>query len=95
MICEFGHNDQKEKSAGCGAWYNSSYNLKKFIDEVRKKGGNIIFVTPTQRRMFDKATHSKIQETHGDYPDAMRAVAKREGVPVIELHGMTRTFFET
>lgn len=95
VICEFGHNDQKEKSAGSGAWYNFSYNLKKFIDEVRKKGGNIIFVTPTQRRFFDEATHSKIQETHKDYPDAMRAVAKREDVPVIELHDMTRTFFET
>ena len=95
VICEFGHNDQKDKSAGSGAWYNFSYNLKKFIDEVRKKGGNIIFVTPTQRRFFDEATHSKIQETHQDYPDAMRAVAKREDVPVIELHDMTRTFFET
>ena len=95
VICEFGHNDQKEKMAGAGAWYNFSYNLKVFIDKVRAKGGNIIFVTPTQRRRFDDATHSKIMETHGDYPDAMRAVAKREGVPVIELHDMTRTFFET
>lgn len=95
VICEFGHNDQKEKMAGAGAWYNFSYNLKVFIDKVRAKGGNIIFVTPTQRRRFDDATHSKIQETHGDYPDAMRAVAKRERVPVIELHDMTRTFFET
>ena len=95
VICEFGHNDQKEKMAGAGAWYNFSYNLKVFIDNVRAKGGNIIFVTPTQRRLFDDATHSKILETHGDYPDAMRAVAKREGVPVIELHDMTRTFFET
>lgn len=95
VICEFGHNDQKEKMAGAGAWYNFSYYLKIFIDKVRAKGGNIIFVTPTQRRRFDDATHSKIQETHGDYPDAMRAVAKREGVPVIELHDMTRTFFET
>lgn len=95
VICEFGHNDQKEKMAGAGAWYNFSYNLKVFIDKVRAKGGNIIFVTPTQRRRFDDATHSKILETHGDYPDAMRAVAKREGVPVIELHDMTRTFFET
>ena len=94
VICEFGHNDQKEKMAGAGAWYNFSYNLKVFIDKVRAKGGNIIFVTPTQRRRFDDATHSKILETHGDYPDAMRAVAKREGVPVIELHDMTRTFFE-
>lgn len=95
VICEFGHNDQKEKMAGAGAWYNFSYNLKVFIDKVRAKGGNIIFVTPSQRRLFDDATHSKILETHGDYPDAMRAVAKREGVPVIELHDMTRTFFET
>ena len=95
VICEFGHNDQKEKMAGAGAWYNFSCNLKIFIDKVRTKGGNIIFVTPTQRRRFDDATHSKILETHGDYPDAMRAVAKREGVPVIELHDMTRTFFET
>lgn len=95
VICEFGHNDQKEKMAGAGAWYNFSYNLKVFIDKVRAKGGNIIFVTPTQRRRFDDATHSKILETHGDYPDAMRAVAKREGVPVIELHDMTRIFFET
>ena len=94
VICEFGHNDQKEKMAGAGAWYNFSYNLKVFIDKVRAKGGNIIFVTPTQRRRFDDATHSKILETHGDYPDAMRAMAKREGVPVIELHDMTRTFFE-
>lgn len=95
VICEFGHNDQKEKMAGAGAWYNFSYYLKIFIDKVRAKGGNIIFVTPTQRRRFDDATHSKILETHGDYPDAMRDVAKREGVPVIELHDMTRTFFET
>lgn len=92
VLCEFGHNDQKEKMAGSGAWYNFSYNLKKFIDQVRKNKGNIIFVTPTQRRNFKDG---KIQETHGDYPDAMRAVAKREHVPVIELHDMTRTFFET
>lgn len=94
VFCEFGHNDQKERGAGAGAWYNFSYNLKVFVDRVRQKGGTIVFCTPTQRRAFDKA-HQHILETHGDYPDAMRAVARREGVPVIELHDMTRTFFET
>lgn len=93
VFVEFGHNDQKEKAPGSGAWYNFSMNLKKYIDLVRQKGGNIIFVTPTQRRRFDDSK-TKIVETHGDYPDAMRAVAKREHVPVIELHDMTRTFFE-
>jgi len=94
VICEFGHNDQKEHKAGDGAYYNFARNLKIFIDRVREAGGNIIFATPTQRRRFDE-TNTKIVETHGDYPDAMRQVAKREGVQVIELHDMTRTFFES
>lgn len=93
VFCEFGHNDQKERNAGAGAWYNFSHNLKVFIDRVRQKGGIVVFCTPTQRRFFDNA-HQHILETHGDYPDAMRAMAQREKVPVIELHNMTRTFFE-
>ncbi len=95
VVCEFGHNDQKEKRPGDGAWYHFAHGLKTFVDRVRAAGATIIFVTPTQRRSFDEATHSRIQETHLDYPDAMRAVARREGVPLIELHDMTRTFFET
>ena len=95
VVCEFGHNDQKEKRAGDGAYYHFAYHLKLFIDKVREAGGQLIFVTPTQRRFFDEATHSKIQETHLDYPDAMRMVARREGIPLIELHDMTRDFFET
>lgn len=95
VVCEFGHNDQKEKRPGDGAYYHFAYHLKIFIDRVRAAGGKIIFITPTQRRFFDEATHTKILETHLDYPDAMRAVAQREGVPVIELHDMTRDFFET
>ena len=93
VFVEFGHNDQKQKFAGAGAWYNFSMCLKQFIDEVRHRDATIVFVTPTQRRSFDDEGH--IQETHGDYPDAMRAVAQREDVPVIELHDMTRTFYET
>ena len=94
VFCEFGHNDQKEKGPGAGAYYNFAFALKKFIDLVRAKRGNVVFITPTQRRQFDDAK-LHIKETHANYPEAMRAVAEREQVPVIELHDMTRTFFET
>lgn len=94
VICEFGHNDQKEKKPGSGAWYHYSHNLKIFIDNVRSKGATIIFCTPTQRRRFDEEKKN-IVETHGDFPAAMEAVAARENVPVIDLHTMTRDFFET
>ena len=93
VICEFGHNDEKEKRAGDGAWYSYSRNLKIFADRVREKGGHIIFVTPTARRLF-KPDHQTLDYTHGEYPEAMRTVAKREGVELIELNGMTRTFYE-
>ena len=93
VFCEFGHNDQKEKGFGKGAWYHFSTNLKIFIDQVRSKGATIVFCTPTQRRSFEPG-NKIIKETHGDFPAAMLAVAEREHVPVIDLHQMTREFFQ-
>lgn len=94
VVCEFGHNDEKEKGPGTGPWYHYSRNLKIFIDNVRAKGATIIFCTPTQRRFF-LDDHKTIKETHGEFPAAMKAVAERENVPVIDLHEKTRVFFET
>ena len=91
LIAEFGHNDQKQRFPGAGAYYNFATALKTFIDETRARGATPIFVTPTQRRSF-KDGH--IQETHADYPEAMAWVAEREHVPLIDLHAMTRTFYE-
>lgn len=92
VFCEFGHNDEKEKGPGRGAWYHYSMALKTFIDRVREKGGNIIFCTPTQRRFFEK--DGTVRNTHGDFPAAMKAVAEREQVPVIDLNATTKTLFE-
>ena len=94
LIAEFGHNDEKEKRPGDGAWYHYVYNLKIFIDQVRQKGADIVFCTPTQRRAFE-ADNKTIKNTHGEFPAAMKSVAEREKVPVIDLNQMTKTFFET
>ena len=91
LIAEFGHNDQKQRGPGMGAYYNFATALKTFIDETRARGATPIFVTPTQRRSFSEG---RIQETHADYPEAMVWVAQRERVPLIDLHAMTRTFYE-
>ena len=91
VIVEFGHNDEKEKKAGDGAWYSYSRNLKIFADRVRQAGGHIIFCTPTARRSFKDGRN---QNTHGDYPEAMKTVARREHVPVIDLTSMSTTFYE-
>ena len=94
VFVEFGHNDEKEKRPGDGAWYHYQYQLKIFIDQVRAKGAEIVLLTPTQRRAFndDKRT---LRNTHGDFPAAMKMVAEKENVPLIDLNQMTKTFFET
>lgn len=94
VIVEFGHNDEKEKKAGDGAWYSYSRNLKIFADRVKEAGGDLVFCTPTARRFFND-DHRTIKNTHGDYPEAMKAVARREGVPLIDLTQMSTVFYET
>lgn len=93
VFFEFGHNDQKEKGAGKGAYYNFTTNLKIFIDLSRNAGLHPVLVTPTARRHFDE--YGKIRNTHGDYIDAIREVAQREVVPLIELNDMTKTLYES
>lgn len=93
VFMEFGHNDQKERGEGIGAYLNFTDRLKDFIEKTRAIGAIPVFVTPTQRRSFDD--EGKIMETHGDYPDAMRKLAAEENVPLIDLHNYTRTLYET
>ncbi len=92
MFIEFGHNDQKQKGPGKGAFYSYATSLKTFIDEVRLRGGYPVLVTPTRRRSFKDG---KIKDTHMDFPKAMHWVAQKEQVPLIDLQEMTRILFET
>ena len=93
VFVEFGHNDEKDKGAGSGAYYNYAHNLKIFVDRARQKGLNVVFLTPTARRSFDE--NGKNKNTHGDYPKAMKEVAARENVPVIDITDMTTTLYES
>lgn len=92
IFIEFGHNDEKDRGPGSGAWYNFSTNLKRFIDEARAKQCNVVLVTPTARRSF-RDGHN--QNTHGDYPAAVLAVSQREGIPMIDLTAMSTQLYDT
>lgn len=92
LFMEFGHNDQKQKGPGKGAYYSFMTSLKTFIDEARLRGAHPVLVTPTQRRSFGPDGH--IRDTHEDYPEAMRWLAEKENVPLIDLNEMTRTLYE-
>lgn len=92
IFMEFSHNDQKQRGPGKGAFYSFMTSLKTFIDEAHARGAHPVLVTPTQRRSFDEK--GKIRDTHADFPDAIRWLAAKENIPLIDLHQMTRTFYE-
>lgn len=92
IFIEFGHNDEKDKGPGTGAWYNFTTNLKRLIDEARMKDCKVVLITPTARRRFENGMN---QNTHGEYPDAVKTVCQRENVPLIDLTEMTTTLYNT
>ncbi|WP_245562227.1 rhamnogalacturonan acetylesterase [Niabella aurantiaca] len=89
---EFGHNDQKQKGRGVGAFTTYKRDLEFFIEEVKKKGGVPVLVTSVQRRRFDSS--GRIQETLGDYPAAVRQTAKERQVALVDLNALSKTMFE-
>jgi lysophospholipase L1-like esterase len=92
LFIQFCHNDMKERGAGVGAFTTYADSLRRFIVEARNKGARPVLVTPVQRRSFDR--DGKITNSLGDYPDAVRKVAKEEGVPLVDLNAATKTFYE-
>lgn len=93
LLIEFGHNDEKQKGEGDGPWQNYTDLLIEYVTKARKKGALPLLATPTQRRHF--TSEGKLKDTHGDYPVAMRKVAKEHNVPLIDLTAMTTILYQT
>jgi DNA sulfur modification protein DndE len=86
LLIQFGHNDQKKTRPNVSAPADGLYKklLKKFISETKAKGAHPILVTPVMRRVFDEK--GKLRNSLGGYPNAMKAVAKDTGTPLIDLN---------
>jgi lysophospholipase L1-like esterase len=94
LFIQFGHNDEKQswpQTYADPAMTFPAY-LRVFVAEARARGATPVLVTPMQRRMFD--AHGRIRNSHGAYPQAVRAVAAAEHVPLIDLEKMSITFLE-
>jgi lysophospholipase L1-like esterase len=88
VFIQFGHNDSsKDKGERYTPPEDYRKNLVRFVDEVRAKGGHPVLLTPVMRRRFDK--DGKFYDTHGEYPDIVRAVAGERKVPMIDMHRLS------
>jgi lysophospholipase L1-like esterase len=85
VFIQFGHNDEsKDKGERYTPPEDYRKNLVRFIGDVNSKGGHPVLLTPVMRRRFDK--DGKFYDTHGEYPDIVRAVAAEQKVPLIDMH---------
>ena len=92
-LIQFAHNDEKSADA---TRYTSPQkdgefrkNLSFFIQKLREKGVFSVLLTPIARRMFKDGT---IQNSHGDYPQAIIETAASEHVPCIDMTSLTMDF---
>ncbi|MCX6954534.1 MAG: rhamnogalacturonan acetylesterase [Verrucomicrobia bacterium] len=93
VIVQFGHNDEKEDpKRGTDPATTFRENLRRYIRETRARGASPILATPVARRKFDAA--GKLVPTHGKYPEAVRAVAAEEKVPLLELETATSQWLQ-
>src|SRR3546814_592671 len=95
VIIEFGHNDEKKENPSRYAAPDGAYrqNLKRFVSDVRTKGGIPVLATPIVRRRFDES--GQFYDTHGRYPDVVREVAAEEEVHLLDLNRTNRELLIT
>jgi lysophospholipase L1-like esterase len=92
LFIQMGHNDQKERGEGVGAFTTYKADLKRFIAEARQHGATPVLITPMNRLSFDDTGH--ITNSLGDYPEAVRQTAKEEKVALLDLNAMSKPFYE-
>ena len=92
VIIQFGHNDQTPERPNRYVTPDMYKEfLRLFVQQTREKGATPILVTPmAQNKRWEDG---KLLNTHGDYPDAMKAVATEMGVYLIDLNQLSMDFF--
>lgn len=83
VFLQYGHNDQKERGEGAGPHGNYRTNLIRVIEAVRVRGAEPVLVTSMERKAGVE------RPTLGEYPEAMRRVAREWDVPLVDLNRMS------
>jgi len=85
LLVQFGHNDMKDRAEDALATYQT--NLKRIVAQTRAKGGTPVLITSMERKSGVKAP------TLAGYPEAVREVAREEGVALVDLNAMSGVLY--
>lgn len=93
VLIQFGHNDQsRDKPDRYTPPADYLRNLARFVAETRARSATPILLTPVSRRRFDP--QGRLQDSHGEYPALVRALAAREHVSLIDLERRSQALLQ-
>jgi lysophospholipase L1-like esterase len=91
LFIQFGHNDQKDKTAGAGPFTTYKATLISVIQRAKELKAIPVVVTSMERRKFEGG---QIVPSLTDYAEAARQAAREQGAELIDLHTMSVQFYE-
>ncbi|MBQ8159816.1 MAG: rhamnogalacturonan acetylesterase [Clostridia bacterium] len=92
LLIQFGHNDEKD-AEDLHTDPNGSFLdfLNLYCDTALEHGALPVLVTPVSRRFF--VGGGFLLYTHGEYPAAMKRLAEKRQLPLIDLEAKTRELY--
>ena len=93
VLIQFGHNDEKSDQPTLYTDPFTTYEqyLSHYIDDTQAKGATPILITSINRNDWSGTT---LQDTHGNYPVAMRQLAQAREISLVDATALTKTYFE-
>ncbi|MEV1021706.1 rhamnogalacturonan acetylesterase [Streptomyces sp. NPDC050264] len=94
LLIQFAHNDEKtaDPTRYTEPWSTYQEYLKLYVDGARARGARPVLATSVERRKFD--ADGNALPTHGDYPAAMRALARQEGVALLDIQALSLALWQ-
>ncbi|MFJ9634294.1 rhamnogalacturonan acetylesterase [Streptomyces sp. NPDC101175] len=94
LLVQFAHNDEKtaDPTRYTEPWTTYQDCLRRYLDGARSRGARPVLATPVERRRFD--ADGNALATHGDYPAAMRALARQEGVALLDIEALSLALWQ-
>lgn len=95
VFIQFGHNDQKQDDPARYTDPATTYRtfLSQYVKESRDAGAIPVLLTSINRNGWDDS--GEFVDSMGGYPEAVRALARELETPLIDLHRLTREWFES
>jgi lysophospholipase L1-like esterase len=92
VLIQFGHNDEVKTKKSYTTEAEFMANLKRYVDESRRKKALPVLLTPVARRLFDAA--GTVVGTHEAYSGLVRQVAREQQVPLIDLDRQSQALLQ-